>query len=104
MIFEHRWVADTDSYIAICCPHCGGEMEALKREPRRKYWPNIYVNRILLCTRAGCRRFIQTELCMCLVQEHDESFVLVWRPCPPNLCERPDHNHAGTCLTCGRRP
>ena len=57
---QHRWVDDPDNILAIHCPHCGGETEALRREPGRRFFPNIYINRILLCTRAGCRRFIPT--------------------------------------------
>lgn len=32
-------------------------------------------------------RAARQELCMCLTTEGE------WRPCPPQLCEREDHDH-----------
>jgi len=38
------------------------------------------------------------RLCMCRVEEYNggppgDGPLIAWRPCPLDLCERPDHDH-----------
>jgi hypothetical protein len=69
-------------FVTVPCPACGE--------------PLVIGHNCIAVTRESLfdAHNFASETCACDTTEDG------WRPCPPSLCERPDHHHEGVCSEC----